>query len=115
MSVSGPLSIHPPVFCDELPGMPVSRKMPPPTAGSRTLADLPVALPFKRAEGRANHQLGNRFGCEIAALALLLRWRVLSQVELVRLTQDTDGDVREVKVGPLSPSSRETVGHPAPV
>ena len=75
--------------------------MPPPTAGSRTLADLPVPRRSSAENDAANHQFGNRFGREIAALALLLRRRVLSQVELVRLTQDTDGDVREVQVGPL--------------
>ena len=95
-----PPSSGPPVLGDQLPECRQQEHAP---ANGRIenpgrLGGIP---PFQRAERRSNQQLSDRSGREVAALALLLSRRVLPQVEFVRLTQDTDGDVREVQVAPL--------------
>ena len=105
-----PRSIGPPAFCDQLPEC---RQQEHASADGRIenpdrLAGIP---PFERAERGSDHQVSDRSGGEVAAFLFLLVRRVLPQVEFVRLTQDTDRDVREVQVAPflLPPEKRLAV------
>ena len=59
------------------------------------------SFPRKRSERRSDHEFRNRLRCVIASLSLLFLRRVVLQIELVRLAQNTNWDVREIQVAPL--------------